>query len=63
MVSSVNCANGLNETECKADHRAKGLICWRPDISFNRISGLNQGQGYTYTIKWLIKVRYGIRQR
>ena len=44
MISSFNCANGLNETECKADHRAKGLICWRPDISFNRISGLNQGQ-------------------
>ena len=47
MVSSVNRANALNETECKADHRAKGLIFWRPDISFNRISGLNQGQSYT----------------
>lgn len=47
MVSSVNYDNGINETECKVDYRAKGLICWRPYISFNRISGLNQGQGYT----------------
>ena len=47
MISSVNCASGLIETECKADHRAKRLICWKPDISFNRISGLNQGQGCT----------------